>query len=96
MADLTLRKNPAAFRFEAHEGVELVSQIDYYVVGDVVRITHTSTVPKYRGRGLAGRLTAFALDEIGAAGQKVAPLCSFTASFIADHPEYAGLVRSRG
>lgn len=92
MADLELRNNKAAFRYEALQGDELVSQIDYLVDGDVVSLTHTGTPPQHRGRGLAGELTRFALDDIRANGQLVLPLCPFSASFITENPEYADLV----
>lgn len=95
MSDIELRHNAPAFRYEALEGGELVSQIDYLVDDDVVTITHTGTPPQHRGRGLAGRLTTFALDDIRASGRKLVPLCAYTAAFVVDHPEYAELVSRR-
>lgn len=92
MPELEMCNNAEAFRYEAWEGDELVSQIDYYIDGPVLTITHTGTPPRHRHRGLASRLTEYALRDIGAAGLKVVPLCPFTASYIADHPEYAVLV----
>ena len=95
MADLQFRNNAEAFRYEAVEGDALVSQIDYTVDGDVISFTHTGTPAQYRGRGLAGQLTQCALDDVRANDRKVVPLCPFTASYIADNPEYADLVASR-
>lgn len=92
MADLEFRNNRAAFRYEALEGTELVSQIDYLIDGDVVSMTHTGTPPQHRGRGLAGKLARFALDDVCEQQQKVAPLCPFIASFITENPEYAPCV----
>lgn len=92
MADLELHHNAGAFRYEAWEGSEMVSQIDYFVDGDVLTITHTGTPPRHRNRGLASQLTEFALDDVRASGRKVLPLCPFTASYIADHPQYKDLV----
>ncbi|MDI9627441.1 MAG: GNAT family N-acetyltransferase [Acidobacteriota bacterium] len=92
MADLELRHNAGAFRYEAWEGSELVSQIDYFVDGDVLTITHTGTPPRHRHRGLASQLTGFTLDDLRASGRKVLPLCPFTASYIASHPQYQDLV----
>lgn len=95
MDKLKFRNNRTAFRYEALDGDDLVSQIDYLLEDDVVTITHTGTPPRYRGHGLAARLTKFALDDIQAAGLKIVPLCSFTTSFVAEHPEYACLVVPR-
>ncbi len=92
MAELEMRKNAGAFRYEAWEGDEMVSQIDYFINGQVLTITHTGTPPRHRHRGLASRLTTFALDDIRGSGLRVVPLCPFTASYIADHPEYSELV----
>lgn len=95
MTEIEHRRNAAAFRYEALDGDEVVSQIDYLSEGGVVTITHTGTPARYRGRGLAAGLTRFALDDIRASGMKVVPLCSFISSFIADHPQYADLVVAR-
>lgn len=92
MAELELRNNPEAFRYEAIEDDTLVSQIDYTVNGDVVSFTHTGTPVAHRNRGLAAQLTAFALDDVRASGRKVAPLCPYTAAYVTSHPEYADLV----
>ena len=54
--------------------------------------THTEVDPAFEGRGLGGRLAAFALDETRAQGLSVVPLCSFIAAYIARHPEYEPLV----
>lgn len=96
MSELELQNNREAFRFEALEGGELVSQIDYLIAGNVVSLTHTGTPAHQRGRGLAGKLVKYALDEIRANGQRVEPLCPYVASYIADNPEYADLVSVRG
>lgn len=96
MSELELQNNVDAFRFEALEGGQLVSQIDYLVEGDVLSLTHTGTPAHLRGRGLAGKLVKYALDEIRANGQRVVPLCPYVASYITDHPEYADLVAARG
>jgi predicted GNAT family acetyltransferase len=54
--------------------------------------THTEVDPAFEGRGLGGRLAAFALDETRAEGLGVVPRCSFIAAYIERHPEYQGLV----
>ncbi|NLH71357.1 MAG: N-acetyltransferase, partial [Brooklawnia sp.] len=40
----------------------------------------------------ASQLTGFTLDDLRASGRKVLPLCPFTASYIASHPQYQDLV----
>ena len=70
----------------------LVGVIEFALQGDTVLVTHTGTEPAFRGRGIAGQLTTFALDDIRARGQRVRPLCPYTAAFVDDHPEYHDLL----
>jgi predicted GNAT family acetyltransferase len=49
--------------------------------------THTETLPRFGGRGLAGRLVRHALDEARAGGHPVVPECWFVAAYIRDHPD---------
>lgn len=79
-------------RYEGRLDDELVAVVEYRREGSTVVITHTGTEPAYRGRGLAGQLTAAVLEEIRAAGQHVRPLCPYTAGYLETHPEYADLV----
>ena len=96
MANLEFRNNEAGFRYEALEGGELVSQIDYTVDGDAMTFTHTGTPPQHRGRQLADKLTRWALDDVRARGRKIVPLCPFTASFVSQHsPDYDDIVVQR-
>jgi len=92
MPEPVFRDNPAESRYEALLGDDLIGQIDYTVAGGVVGFVHTGTSDRYRGRGLAARLTAFALADLRDRGRRVAPLCPFTAAYIAANPQYADLV----
>ncbi len=79
-------------RYELRQGEELLAFADYTVHGDVLELPHTVTTPAHRGQGHAGRLVAFALDDIRRSGRRVLPSCWFVAQFIDDHPEHADLV----
>jgi predicted GNAT family acetyltransferase len=79
-------------RYEGRlEDGELVTVIDFNRIGDVVDISYTGTKRRHRGQGFAGSVTRHALNDIRAEGWKVRPSCSFTASYLDDHPEYADL-----
>ena len=58
---------------------------------DVLDITHTRTRMRWRGRGLAGKVTAAALEDMRAEGWRVHPICPYTVSFLDQHPEYADI-----
>ena len=90
--EVTIRKDEAAGRYEILLGGRRVGLADYYRRGEVVVIPHTETLPEYGGRGLAGRLVRYSLDDIRAQGLRVAPACPFVAAFIRKNPEYADLV----
>ncbi|HEY2042991.1 MAG TPA: GNAT family N-acetyltransferase [Jatrophihabitans sp.] len=89
---IELGKNEDAGRYELHLNGQLVSRADYRRTGAVVIIPHTETVPAFGGRGLAGRLVKFALDDIAASGLKVNPACPFVAAYIRKNSQYADLV----
>ncbi|WP_281370147.1 GNAT family N-acetyltransferase [Naumannella cuiyingiana] len=89
---MELRHDEAGARFLAEDAGEVVGLIDYALAGDVATFTHTETDPARQGRGIAGKLTSFALDRARELGWRVIPQCPYTARFVADHPEYADLI----
>ena len=95
MADterIELLDNAEAGRYELHLDGRRVGVADYRRQGRTVVLPHTETTPGFGGRGLAGRLVSFALDDIRSQGLKVVPACPFVAVHIRKHPEYADLV----
>ncbi|GAB2597512.1 GNAT family N-acetyltransferase [Microlunatus antarcticus] len=78
-------------RYEGRVDGELVTVLAFVRRGDVLDLTHTATEPAFRNRGLAGAVTAAALDDVRQRGEKVHPSCPFAVAFLDDHPEYADL-----
>jgi len=89
---IEISKNDADGRYEIRLDGDRVGIADFYERPDVVVLPHTETVLTFRGRGLAGQLIGFALDDIRAAGKKVSPLCPFVADYIRQNPQYIDLV----
>ena len=85
-------KNDERSRYEVHLDGRRVGLADYYERDDVVVIPHTETLPEFGGRGLAGKLVRFALDDIAAQGKRVDPACPFVAAYIRRNPEYSDLL----
>lgn len=79
-------------RYEGSVDGQVVSVLAFVRQGDVLLLTHTGTEPEYRGRGLASVVTAAALDDVRARGEKVRAACPFAVEFLDEHPEYADLV----
>lgn len=65
--------------------------VDYMSETDKVVITHTVIRDEFGGRGYAGKLAKFVLDDIRDSGKKVVPVCSFIQGYIDKHPEYGDM-----
>lgn len=93
MDDVTITRNEQRSRFEARVDGQLAGFADYAPRGEgVVVMPHTEVDPAFGGRGLGTRLVRGALDQLREDGVAVVPACSFVASFIDQHPEYADLL----
>ena len=68
-------------------------ELDYRLDGQNMSILHTVVPTELGGRGLAALLTRAALDTARSRGWRVQPICSYAATFIQRHPEYADLVQ---
>jgi predicted GNAT family acetyltransferase len=83
--------NQAAQRMEwVEDGHTCV--LDYELSGTLMTITHTWVASELRGRGIAARLTRFALDTARSNGWKVRPVCSYANAFMRGHAEYGDLL----
>jgi hypothetical protein len=89
---LEVNRNEAERRFEAWvEGT--LAKLDYLQDGKNFAITHVGVHPDQRGQGIAGRIVQVSLEYAKAHGLRVIPMCSYAASYIRRHPEYAELTR---
>lgn len=91
-ANPRLRRNPEARRFELELDGQVAGFIDYREAGGRLQLVHTEVAAGHEGRGLAGQLARFALEEAQRAGQQVVPSCSYVAAYIERHPEFGALV----
>lgn len=88
---VTIHHNEQANRFETTvDGT--TAYISYVDNGDRIIYDHTIVPSVIGGRGIAGALTKHALDHAREQGKKVIPACSYVASYVQKHPEYADLV----
>ena len=85
--------NPQASRYEIFDGGQRAGLVDYRLPREgQIAIMHTETDPEFGGKGLAGRLTRFLLDDARRRGLAVLPYCPYTRRWIARHPDYLDLV----
>ena len=86
------RRNDAQHRYEIHHEGRLAGHLAWRDQAGVLELVHTEIDPAFEGRGLAGQLVRFALDDARAAGRRIQPSCSYVAAWIQRHPEYQDLV----
>lgn len=66
--------------------------LDYRMDERTMAMTRVYVPPPVEGRGIASRLTRFALDHCREHGLDVIPACPYVAAWIRRHPDYADLV----
>lgn len=82
-----MRRTDVRYEAELADGSRAV--LEYREEGGRILFTYTGTPPHQRHRGVAARLTRFALDDAIARGFAIVPVCGYTEWFIERHPEYA-------
>ncbi len=88
-----VRDNPAEQRYElAIDGDTAVAA--YEIDGGTITFTHTFVPESLRGRGIATRLIAAALDGARGKGMKVVPQCPTVVAYVKSHPETQDLLTS--
>ena len=89
---LEVKHNEAARRFEADlQGSTAV--LVYKLVPGRMLIQHTEVPQELEGRGIAAKMTRVALEYARSQKLEVVPACSYTATFMAKHPEYNDLLK---
>ncbi len=65
-----------------------VAVLDYSILGTAISLTRAFTIPSQRGKGLAGQLVAYAVDDIEATTSlRIVPMCWYVAEWFDAHPE---------
>lgn len=89
----TFRINEEARRYELEVENTMAYAEFIKAQENVIYITHTEVPASLEGKGVGSALIRQALDHIRVSGQKLVPLCPFTAAFVKRHPEYQDLLR---
>jgi predicted GNAT family acetyltransferase len=88
----SVRQDEAAHRFVIEVDGQPAGFIQYRMRGDAFDLLHTEVQPQFEGRGLAGQLARFAVDQARSAGRKVIPSCAYVAAWLERHPQDQDLV----
>ena len=90
--DVSVRNEGARQRYEIAVGGQLAGFVQYRALPGALELVHTEVLPQYEGRGIAGRVAQFALDDARRQHLKVVPSCEYIARYIERHPELQELV----
>jgi uncharacterized protein len=90
--ELEVTDHPERARFEVRADGEHAGFLDYRLHDGELALLHTETDRRLRRQGIAGQLVKSSLDAARERHLTVLPYCSFVQRWIADHPDYAGLV----
>jgi len=72
---------------------QLAAVADYRINGDAISFHHTFTQPNLRGRGLAGEVVEFAVDDVEKTTDlTVVPMCWYVGDWFSAHPERSALL----
>ncbi|MFA6961209.1 MAG: GNAT family N-acetyltransferase [Opitutaceae bacterium] len=88
---ISVQHNEAQSRFVAQIDGHL-AHADYELADGAITFTHTFVPPELRGLGLAEQLVRTALAHARHHHLRVIPACSYVATFIQRHPEFADLL----
>jgi len=88
--DAFVQHHPDRKRFEIQIAGD-TAYAEYLDQGQALVLTHTFVPPSLRGKGLAGLLVQHVLNFARKEQKKVEPQCSYAATFMNQHPEYADL-----
>lgn len=81
-------------RFVAEEEAQEAGFLEYEreANGAVFVANHVVTAEKFRGRGIAGEVTAAAFEHARRHGIKVRPVCPYVKKWAEEHPEVSDLL----
>src|SRR4051794_29167370 len=88
---IAVEDNKAEQQYEAHIDGRL-AVAEYVLLGDRLLLTHTEVPAELEGRGIAGQLVRYALEDARARHLMVVPRCRFVTAYLKRHPEYLELV----
>lgn len=89
---ITVGHAPDRNRYELRDEQNVIGVLTYRLPDDHhVDLVHTEVEEAYGGRGLAGRLVAYAIADISARGKRIVPHCPYVQSWLKKHPGYGDI-----
>lgn len=89
--DLVVMDQPAALRYEARIGAELVGFVEYRLLGGRRVLLHTEVLQGFAGRGIGAAMARHVLEAAMASDVRVTVKCPFIRAYVERHPQYAAI-----
>lgn len=84
---------PDAQRYVLRIDGAIAAVADYRLNGTSMSFNHTYTAPHLRGRGLAGEVVEFAMNDVeSTTSNLVVPMCWYVAEWFNKHPDRSQLL----
>lgn len=91
MSDPVITHNESERRYEAAIDGKLAGYATYQLGQGTVTFPHTLVLPEHEGKGVAGAIARYSLDDVRSRGErKVVPACSYYAHFMEKHKDEYG------
>lgn len=92
---MNFKYEPNRIFTETNDGT-LLAEITFPLVGEnTVDWNHTFVDSSLRGQGVAGQLADAAVKQIRSKGWQTLATCSYAKKWFEDHPDQAGLLKTR-
>ena len=87
-SSIAVSDEPAANRYVARLGAEIVGFVEYRRIGGRIVFLHTKVPPAFEGQGIASLLARHVLDAARNEGIRASIKCPYLRAFVERHPEY--------
>lgn len=91
---ITVANNSNLRRYEVRDGGDVIgfAQYRFSADGRQTIFFHTEVDEAWGGRGLAGQLVRFALDDVQGSGNRIVPECPYIRAYVGKHHDYDDIV----
>jgi len=91
--DKQFSHEPDAARYVLRIDGAIAAVADYRINGSAISFNHTYTAPHLRGKGYAGEVVEFAVDDVErTSDRRIVPMCWYVGEWFDKNPDRAGLL----
>ena len=91
--DKQFSHEPDAARYVLRIDGAIAAVADYRINASAISFNHTYTAPHLRGKGYAGEVVEFAVDDVErTSDRRIVPMCWYVGEWFDKNPDRAGLL----